>query len=307
VLLPWGVRNYALTGDPFFTLQLYAPLLQTRSFPGEALYRSLWVDIPSPLRLALDHPEEILEKVGRNLRLAGSLPFLWGGSITVLALLSFVRPFGSPGLRRLRQWGPPLLGAYFLLLCLMQPQPERLVLFLPLTTLLAASAVEQAIRELRHWINRGSQRRPRPRRSERWVWVGLVAAGLVTVGEFLMPWVQVWGNPRSASVPSVNGSYHPEVVVASDHPWEVAWRGHCPTLWLPYGETDFRRMDDLAGVRVLYLTQRLSSLSFGDWYGRLHRAYHLHTSPLEGFRFDAETSDDQAAVFYRTRETKGSA
>jgi hypothetical protein len=95
------------------------------------------------------------------------------------------------------------------------------------------------------------------------------------------------------------------MLVASDHPWEVAWRAHCPTLWLPYGEADFRRMDSLAGVRVLYLTQRLSRLSFGNWHDRLRRAYYLHASPLEEFRFDAEVSDDQAAVFYRTRGTTG--
>jgi len=306
VLLPWGARNYRLTGDPFFTLQWYAPLLQTQSFPGEALYRSLWVDIPVPLRLALAHPAEILEKVGRNLRLAGSLPFLWGGSVTVLALLSFARPFLSPGLRRLRQWGPPLLGIYFLLLCLTQPQPERFVLFLPPATLLAASAVGQTVQGLRRWFDRVHQIGCRPHRFGRLAWVGLTAAGLVMVGEFLRPWAQVWRNPRSTSVPFVSGSYHPEVLVASDDPWEVAWRAHCPTLWLPYGEADFRRMDDLAGVQVLYLTQRLSGLSFGDWHGRLRRAYYLHASPLEGFHFDAGMSDEQAAVFYRTRETKGS-
>lgn len=67
VLIPWSLRNLALTGQPFFTLQGVAEHAKdTRVYPGYGVYRNLE---PQPLlQFATHHPEPLLRKTARGLR-----------------------------------------------------------------------------------------------------------------------------------------------------------------------------------------------------------------------------------------------
>ena len=87
LMAPWWIRNFALTGDPVFTLQAYAEHLKgTTAWPGYAIYASL---SPESFRHTLLHtPGLILDKTLDGLRyyllrLDGWLPTaLWiGGAI----------------------------------------------------------------------------------------------------------------------------------------------------------------------------------------------------------------------------------
>jgi len=70
VLIPWSLRNLALTGQPFFTLQGAAEHAKdTRTFPGYGIYRNLE---PQPLiPFAVHHTDSLLRKTARGVRFYG--------------------------------------------------------------------------------------------------------------------------------------------------------------------------------------------------------------------------------------------
>lgn len=67
VLIPWSLRNLALTGQPYFTLQGVAEhAKETRTFPGYGVYRNLE---PQPLiGFATHHTDPLLRKTARGVR-----------------------------------------------------------------------------------------------------------------------------------------------------------------------------------------------------------------------------------------------
>ena len=112
VLLPWAIRDVAVTGQPVFLLQGQAELVKdTRELPAYSVYRGLE---PQPVLQALrTSGMSVLRKGWRGLRFfrteAGGLvpwPVAWGAVMAVVTVI----------LLRLRgREGPPALGAWALL------------------------------------------------------------------------------------------------------------------------------------------------------------------------------------------------
>jgi hypothetical protein len=139
-ITPWTVRNWSLTGQPFFTLQGYAEHLKgTDAWPGYTIYRSL---SPEPLRDSVSRdPGPILAKVRRGLRffltdLGRWMPW----SFWILGALVGFFSWWRGGRRRPAWRSPPLLALLSLVLVMAQYMVfshslRHLVVLLPVVTL----------------------------------------------------------------------------------------------------------------------------------------------------------------------------
>ena len=143
---PWLVRNYTLTGSPFFTLQKYEPAMFTATYPQYSLYM-----LPERIdvtRFIIDHPPEMAAKVAAawtEYRHDFFTPQFSGVAlgVMVLFLLSLLLPLGLwfPSQRGVR---PLLAACYLLQLVVLLPLHyiDRLfIIFAPLFMLYAAAGV----------------------------------------------------------------------------------------------------------------------------------------------------------------------
>ena len=67
ITAPWLVRNYIVSGNPFFTLQEYQLVTSTSDYPGSTVYRRQRTDSFSPLWFILSNPGQIMGKAINNL------------------------------------------------------------------------------------------------------------------------------------------------------------------------------------------------------------------------------------------------
>jgi hypothetical protein len=256
VLVPWVVRNFAVSGTPFGTAG-FAIVEGTAAFPGFQLERSLHPDLSSALWLT-----PYVHKFLQNTRiiLQDALPRLGGSWASLLFLVGLLLSFRSAAVRRMR---------YFLLMCLAvfvvaqalgrtqlsEESPEvnsenLLVLLAPLVFIYGASLfltlLDQMVlpvRGLRYLM--------------KIVFVGLCCAPMVFA---LLP-------PKTA--PVVYPPYYPPDIqratgwmkenelVMSDVPWAVAWYGQRQCVWLTLNaQDDFYAISGMKPVQALYLTPK---------------------------------------------------
>jgi len=140
VVAPWAIRNMRLTGQPFFTLQVYAEhLKETPTWPGYSIYRSL---SPEEFRDSASRDfGMILAKARSGLRffltdLGRWLPW----SFWILCALVGFNSWWRSGRHRLTWRSPPVLVLLSLILVMVQymffsHSLRHLVVILPVVTL----------------------------------------------------------------------------------------------------------------------------------------------------------------------------
>jgi hypothetical protein len=108
---PWLVRNVRVVGHPCFSLTRYDLLTQTRSYPGQSVYRR-FTELPQPWEFAAEHPLQTARKGLRGLgRLAQEMASLANVVVLALFLAGCLRPPDGDAGRVQR---------YFLLMLLLQ-------------------------------------------------------------------------------------------------------------------------------------------------------------------------------------------
>lgn len=260
---PWLWRNYALTGNPFFSLQKYEPVMFTRTHPDYSLYRK--AEIVDVAGFLFSHPEEVGEKVA-----AGWREFarnFWKPEFTgvalpvfVLFLLSLVLPLDRrfPAQRGVR----PLVVACFLLqLAALLPLhyiPRLFIIFAPLFMIYACGAV--------WWLAAGAAglaaiRIPRL--------PALLAGilGIVLLAGFTFSGVRAnypdfqpeLGGPhprflREEAISDVKRVLPRDQVVVSDTGHIFAWYGERSACKLPFSPGDLPELTRLAPVGALFLS-----------------------------------------------------
>lgn len=255
VLVPWVVRNYAVSGTPFGTAG-FAIVEGTSAFPGLQLERAINPNLSDALGLTL-----YLHKFLNDVRpiLQDALPKLGGSWVSMFFLVGLLLSFRSTAVRRVRYFLLMCLGIFIVVQALGQPQfsqesPEinsenLLVLLAPLVFIYGVSLflilldqMTLPLQELRYVIKAGF------------------------VGVCCLPMIFTLLPPRTIPVAyppyyppdiqTIAGWMKPNELTMSDVPWAVAWYGQRQCAWLTLNTKDdfFAINDYMKPIQALYLT-----------------------------------------------------
>jgi hypothetical protein len=271
-LAPWGMRNYRLTGNPFFNLGLYGILTESPKYPGESIYRlaTPWIDAPATF--VFQESRQFLRKVAAKLEtLYRSVPALLNFYLLGLTLASLIRvPLPEeqepPALHRLRRFLAWALGLHLLVVAISAEGVEAILPFVPVATLLAAGFFRDLV-EVKFPANRPFVWNRMPR--------GVVLAGacwlLVGIASYPLGAFHLIQQPTLVNLCLPNLNYladrvPPDGLVMSDSPGLVAWYAHRDCLWLSQEKGEFNQIDTTLGpIDALYFSVNLQNIPVSEW------------------------------------------
>jgi 4-amino-4-deoxy-L-arabinose transferase-like glycosyltransferase len=255
VLIPWVIRNYAVSGTPFGTAG-FAIVEGTGLFPRFQLERSVHPDLTHALWLKL-----YVTKLLGNAHdiLVNDLPRLGGSWASILFLAGLLLGFRGMAVRRMRYFLLMCLGTFIVVQALGQTQlsnesPEvnsenLLVLLVPLVFCYGVSFFFTFLEQMKL-----------PVLQLRYAVIAVFAA------LSCLPMIFTLLSPKAS--PVVYPPYYPPDIqntagwmkenelMMSDVPWAVAWYGRHQCVWLTLNAQDdfFAINDYLKPVQALYLT-----------------------------------------------------
>lgn len=280
VLLPYAWRNYRLTGTPLTPWKTYAILQDTRSFPGDSIYRHGFAQRPSPIALAVQHFPEIARKSAANAPFVRRLIPAWGWLVALLAGLSLLwwrRWRGSP-LRMVTALTFAVSIASLALLTITRVLTEAMFFLLPPACLLAAATVTILAERLtafalwQRFMNLLSiQGGLLPFVGRALLPAALGVAVLAGQGmgslEFVRRMVPIRLDPTAQAMPLAQGlmaARKGNNLLASDEPRLLAFRWRQPILWLPCHKDDWERLKLLNKVTHIWLSPNALFQAGGD-------------------------------------------
>ncbi|MGI5820086.1 MAG: ArnT family glycosyltransferase [Armatimonadota bacterium] len=244
VAAPWLYRNYAVAGNPFFTLRWHELPGQTRAYPANTIYRQYAADAPSYLAFAASNPRAIFEKIRGGLNtFYGSFHGLAGLFVAPFFLVGILVRLGDDRLERLRYLLYGLLVVVSVVLAFFIASPRLIAPLGGFMTILAVAFFWRLLDA------RTQALEPRPR--IRWL---TVAVGLLLLLH-LQPFVTAITPDEPAGVtgetPLEQAMTQLQQMVdgpvLTDAPWTVAWMAGRDAVWLPQTEADLRRMEERVG------------------------------------------------------------
>jgi 4-amino-4-deoxy-L-arabinose transferase-like glycosyltransferase len=225
ILLPWGIRNYSITGSPWFSLHNYTLIMYggaQNSYPGMSLLRELSFPDDSLLSFILHNPKELVHKALSGLQnLYAGLPFIVGMYVIPFFIAGMLR---KPEGKEPQTWRSALYIMLAVLACgalVTAPVAETFAMLLPLLIILAAAVFVALLKE----------RAGTPRFQTTAVGFLVLAAGLLTLINLATP-RQLRG-ATDLNLKKLVRILPPEARVVSDVPWSVAWYGQKTAIWLP--------------------------------------------------------------------------
>lgn len=260
VLLPYGLRNFRWAGHPFSPWKSYAFLLDTRSFPGDSVYRHVFTNPPSSFRLTIAHSVEIARKGQANIGRIPRAMSSWGWFVILSALLSllWVRRRKDSPLWFVTSIFFVTSMATLILLVLTRVMSEATFFLLPLGCLLAVATIVELGALGSAWLQR-FQRILIPQ----WLRQGLLPV-ILSLG-------LLYGQGRLALslvrtlIPQVNPGWQgaqlarllvptEKTLLASDEPRLIAFHLRRPVVWLPCHREDWERLSLLKKVTHIWLS-----------------------------------------------------
>ena len=255
VLIPWVIRNYAVSGTPFGTAG-FAIVEGTGLFPRFQLERSVHPDLTHALWLKL-----YVTKLLGNAHdiLVNDLPRLGGSWASILFLAGLLLGFRGMAVRRMRYFLLMCLGTFIVVQALGQTQlsnesPEvnsenLLVLLVPLVFCYGVSFFFTFLEQMKL-----------PVLQLRYAVIAVFAAlsCLPMIFTLLSPKVSpvVYPPYYPPDIQNTAGWMKENELMMSDVPWAVAWYGRHQCVWLTLNAQDdfFAINDYLKPVQALYLT-----------------------------------------------------
>ena len=255
VLIPWVIRNYAVSGTPFGTAG-FAIVEGTGLFPRFQLERSVHPDLTHALWLKL-----YVTKLLGNAHdiLVNELPRLGGSWASILFLAGLLLGFRGMAVRRMRYFLLMCLGTFIVVQALGQTQlsnespavnsEDLLVLLVPLVFCYGVSFFFTFLEQMKL-----------PVLQLRYAVIAVFAA------LSCLPMIFTLVSPKAS--PVVYPPYYPPDIqntagwmkenelMMSDVPWAVAWYGRHQCVWLTLNAQDdfFAINDYFKPVQALYLT-----------------------------------------------------
>ena len=260
---PLLLRNWRVTEshNPFFNARLLELMMQTETFPGYALYRTLGTPQTLGEYLASGGAGELLRKLSSNvLGYYVNAPYSFGILVLPLFLVAALTRFTNPQVNRIRFLVYVLLGLHVLGLSLFVPFRDGLALlmiYLPFATIIGTTFFLNFIRA----------RNLPPFYARAMITAWILFACIPGIVQ-LFP-----TQPRTSTVYQVFpfllsnvAGQSSATLLASDLPWEVAFRTGMPALWLPNDSSEFRAAEDRLGRQVtgIVLTPSMLGAYGGD-------------------------------------------
>jgi hypothetical protein len=255
VLIPWVIRNYAVSGTPFGTAG-FAIVEGTGLFPRYQLERSVHPDLTHALWLKLYAMKLLGNAHGI---LVNDLPKLGGSWASLLFLAGLLLGFRGTAARRMRYFLLMCLGTFIVVQALGQTQlsndsPEvnsenLLVLLVPLVFCYGVSFFFTFLEQMK---------------------LSVLQLRYAVIAAFAalscLPMIFMLLSPKAS--PVVYPPYYPPDIqntagwmkenelMMSDVPWAVAWYGRHQCVWLTLNAQDdfFAINDYVKPVQALYLT-----------------------------------------------------
>jgi len=297
---PWAVRQYRITGKPFFHLTSYDVLSQTPSFPGETIYERLDPGF-SPFSFPVSRPREMLRKLAvglvklRSTWLEVSDPYL-----AALFLVGLFIPLSHPLAQNLRWTLLLTLGLYTGWVTLTDQRAEALLPLAPLVTLLGVSPAFELLKERAPQVTLGRFQMP-PAMLQRllaWGLFLLIAYPLIFTQSLLSSPGPL---PPPADAATLRRITAPDEVIMTDIPEILAWYTGRLCLRLCQRETDWQRIETVLGpIQVVYFSPLVRARppeEQGDWWDVALRS-------LVGYReFWPQPAAEEGAVLL-VRQTK---
>ncbi len=244
VAAPWLWRNYAITGNPFFTLRTHELVSLTRAHPANTMYRTFPDHVPGYVVFVAENPRAIFMKVRGGVgALLAVFHDLAGRFVTPFFVVAVMVRLGEPRFERLRY----VVYAVFLLLCVslafVIADPRLVAPVSPIVTIVAVAFFWRLLDARVQALDERSCAR----------WTALAVAVLLVLHAY--PFVTVitpdepegvlGETPIETAMMQVKSLVDGPVL--TDSPWTVAWMAEKDAVWLPMTETDFRRMEDAVG------------------------------------------------------------
>ncbi len=280
----WWVRNFRLTGNPFYTLQWFELAMGTSTYPGQTLFQDANAD--GGLLSLGSSVGELARKFARGIVLYfGELPLL----PHVYALPFVVGALGLPArFEMVRRCHVKIaivfaLGAVVIALSLLgRSDTLALMPLVPLLCLLGGIGVQWlfASWQSRFLVSQEGGTRNAPLRSElakigRWRLLTGVALGLLllfplfTMARDLASQRAENSNfaERRKALETVGEQVPAGRAIVSDAPWEVAWYGKHRALWTPVSPDQMDAVQKKAPVSLALLTKATRQNSGVKWVG----------------------------------------
>jgi len=243
-VLPWSIRNLVLVGSPAFTWPSYEYVMGTPTYPDEELY--LQIKDVDMLQFVKTHPGEMLTKIRDYSRqLYNGLPTVVNFFIVAFFTASTISSLGKDRRAHALQWAVvAMAGFHSLALLPFEHEKIRLyIVFIPIMIVYAAQFVYALLMDLK---------------LPRWGWFSGLAAFLVLVAIPTLPeftgkayrgdFVQVPAQLRTTEVAA-----HPEALIVTDAPGQVAWYLNRTAVALPTSDADLQKIEAIAASSPIYV------------------------------------------------------
>ena len=284
VALLWWVRNFRLTGNPFYTLQWFELAMGTSTYPGQSLFQDATAS--GGLLSLGSSVGELARKFARGIVLYfGELPLL----PHVYALPFVVGALGLPArFEMVRRCHVKIatvfaLAATIIALSLLgRTDVLALVPLVPLLCLLGGIGVQWlfASWQSRFLTSSESATRNAPLRSDltkiaRWrLGTGVILGLLLLFPLFSLARdlaLQRAENPnfaeRRKALEAVGEQIPAGRAIVSDVPWEIAWYGKHRALWTPLSPDQMNAVQAKAPVSLALLSKNTRANSGDKWDG----------------------------------------
>lgn len=245
VTSPWLWRNYALTGNPFFSLQSYELAMFTPSYPDYTLYM-----LPQALDVKaflLQHPGEMLVKIKEGLVTfyKGTLDPGFTGTSSFLAALSLPGII-TPGKRKTKLLIAACFLAQLVALLLVHYIPRLFFIFLPFYLIFALDLLTY----LPNYVKNPA-------------WKYLLLGAIVATALYTNPpqWHesnsrQQWTLDYAPAISDVARLVSPEGVVISNDGHILSWYADRLALKMPVKVEQVAALEQMAPVEGIWLSNR---------------------------------------------------
>lgn len=239
---PYLIRNYLVTGNPFFSLYNYSFLLFTKSFPAYSLWAHI-VDI-NPLVFVADHFKEIVMKSFKMffLLLRESQGFY---KLEILILIAFGFFMSTKNILARRLKIVTIVGVIIqtIFLAPVMAQPYYYMFFFPAVVVIFTGNVLEHLKKNANIAITGVL-----------LFFMLMLAPYWKGSQVISPFISIGDQ--------VNKLTSEDDIILTDIPWETAWYANRKTIWLPYDLQTLKKISKTVRPSYLLLTVEVINKSY---------------------------------------------
>lgn len=239
---PYLIRNFIVTGNPFFSLYSYSFLLYTKSFPVYGLWAHI-VDINPLVFLASNFKEIALKSFKMFFLLLREAQDFYRLEILILIALGFFMPTKNILAGRLKI--VTIVGVIIqtIFLAPVMAQPYYYMFFFPAVVVIFTNNVLEHLKKN----------------------VNIAIAGVLLF--FMLMLAPYWKGSQVISPfvsigEQVKKLTDEDDIILTDIPWEMTWYANRKTIWLPYDIDTLRKINKTLSPRYLLLSQWIVTRSY---------------------------------------------